>query len=166
MDLTITVSAIVAILGFGLALYNQWRALETSRQILSLAYAQKKQDLLALIISGEAAHLTAKVQAQDLRDEALDTEVPEAKLAIDQATVLMEECDKARELLQTSRLALQSASAMTKSHNDLVYLIEEHTDAVRGYTDKSKIDAEAAALLQPARRLLRLIHAATKPREA
>lgn len=160
MDWTITIPAIVGALGFALSIYNLWRAVLTSREVRSLAYAQRKQELLAQVLAGEAAYMSAKVVAQDLRDEAENSGVSEGRLAIDQANCAIDACDKALQLLEETREALESTDARTKSHEDLVFLIEKYSDKVRTVTDKSKIEAEIALLLQPAKRLMRLIHAA------
>lgn len=160
MDLKITIPAIVGVLGFALSIYNLWRAMLASREVRSIAYAQRKQELLAQVIAGEAAYMSAKVVAQDLRDEATDSGVSEGRLAVDQANSAIDACDGSLKLLEETRNALEATDARTKSHEDLVFLIEEYSDRVRTVADKSKIEAEIALLLQPAKRLMRLIHTA------
>lgn len=162
MDWTKALPAAVGALGFLLSLYNLWRSAKTAREVRSLAYAQRKQEVFAAILTGEASYLNAKIQAQDLRDEAEDSKAIQAQDAVKQANFLIDECNRALALLKESRDALGAAASKGKSHDDLVYLVEEHAAAVSEFTNKSKIEAEAAALLQPARRLLKLIRAAKR----
>lgn len=140
------------------------RALEAERATTALAYAHKKSELLASIVSGEAAHLAAKVVAQDLRDEAEDTGVAEAAFIVEQANVLIEASESSISLLEESRAALQQADAKAMTHIQLLHLVETHADAVRGVADKNKIEASAAALLQPSRRMLKVIQRALSSR--
>ena len=166
MDWTKALPAAVGGLGFLISLYNLWKSAQTAKEVRSLAYAQRKQEVLNAILVGEASYLSAKVQAQDLRDEAEDSKTSEGKEVIKQANFLITQCEGALALLDESRDALSKATAKDRSHSDLVFLVEEHAAAVGEFTNKSKIEAEAAAVLQPARRLMRLIHEARKPKSS
>ncbi|MGM9489737.1 hypothetical protein [Ideonella sp. YS5] len=160
MDWTKVLPAVVGTLAFALSLYNLYRAVATEGDVRSLAYAQRKQEVLAAILNGEAAWLRVKVQAQDLRDDAEDSKATEAQIAVKQANFLVEQCNVALKLLEESREALATAGSKGKSSADLLAFIEEHAAAVAEYTNTGKIEAEAAAVLQPSRRLMKLILAA------
>ena len=147
------IGVLLGVLGFVLSCVNLWRSIQATRETRSLAFAQKKQEALALVIEGEVGHMAARRQLWEIRDDAQELGVTEI---VENADAFIKDFDRSLVRLGEVRRELEAQIAGEMGHEDHVRLIETTIAKIRQITDPNKISEEVAIFVDPARRHLAL----------
>ena len=146
---TSKIGTVLGVLGFGLSCVNLWRSIQASKETRSLAFAQKKQEALALVLEGEVATMAARRQLWEIRDDAHEVGVTEI---VESADAFIQDLDRSLVRLAEVRRELEARLAAEMGHEDHVRLIETTMAKIRQITDPKKISEEVAVFVDPARR--------------
>ena len=147
------IGTLLGILGFVLSCVNLWRSMQATRETRSLAFAQKKQEALALVIEGEVGNMAARRQLWEIRDEAHEIGATEI---VESAGAFIQDLDHSLARLADVRRELEARIAGEMGHEDHVRLIETTIAKIRQITDPKKISEEVAVFADPARRNIAL----------
>ncbi|MFT3850955.1 MAG: hypothetical protein QM739_20545 [Propionivibrio sp.] len=141
--------ALLGVLGFLMSCVNLWRSIKATKETRSLAFAQKKQEALSLVIDGEVGTMAARRQLWEIRDDA--KEIGASRLVADTENFIK---DYERSLAQLSavRAELETQVSGQMNHADHLKFIETTMAKVKQITDPKKIAEEVAVFVDPARR--------------
>ena len=145
--------AVIGVLGFALSCVNLWRGIQSTKETRSIAFAQKKQEALSLVIDGEVANMAARRQLWEVRDDAFEIDADDL---VEEAEKFIKDYDQSIARLADARLALEAQAAGQMNHDDHVRFIEATIGKLKQITDPKKIAEEVAVFVDPAKRNIAL----------
>lgn len=157
------IAVLLGVLGFFLSCVNLWRAILSSNETRSLAFAQKKQEALTLLIEGEVAYLSARRQLWEVRDDAYEAGANELA---DVAVEFIGDYERSIARLAEIRTELEKKATPQMRHQDQLQFVETTINSIKQITDPPKIYAELSSFVDQAKRniiLRKKINANSRP---
>jgi hypothetical protein len=145
------IAAIVGILGFVLSLYNLWRSKRSDERVHSLAFAQKKQEALGMILNGEAASRTVQSQIWELRHDAY---MVGAGLVVNSTDKLAANCSEDLNHFNQLRKEVEALDSSKAGYDELLMMADKLIIAIRARTDTKRIEQEVAGHIADGRKYI------------